>query len=77
MRFAAGINHTSSKPAIVSIRPKPNPEFAPEVQIELAGFSVWLSEPEATRLGQQLIEAGIAIRSAASTPEEENHDRTA
>lgn len=63
MRFHTAISATRTTPPSLSINVPPNPAYPSEVHVSFGGLSIWLTEPEATRLGQELIEAGILIRS--------------
>lgn len=62
MRFHTAVSATRTTPPTLSINVPPNTAYPPEVQISFGGLGVWLTEPEATALGQRLIEAGIRMR---------------
>lgn len=65
MRFHTAVSASRSAPPNISINVQPNPAYPPEVHVSFGGLSIWLTEQEATALGQNLIEAGIRIRNDA------------
>lgn len=66
MRFHTAISARRSTPPSLSINVPPNIAYPAEVEICFGGLGVWLTEPEATALGQRLIEAGIRMRAEAA-----------
>lgn len=65
MRFHTAISAKRTTPPSLSINVPPNPDSPAEVEISFGGLGVWLTEPEATALGQRLVETGIHMRGAA------------
>lgn len=74
MRFHTAINASRSAPPNLSIIQPPNPNYPAELHVSFGGLSVWLSETEATTLGQQMIEAGIWMRALAADVENTKED---
>lgn len=74
MRFHTAISASRSTAPTISINAPPNERYPHEVHVSFGGLSVWLTEAEATALGQRLIEAGIRIRNDAAAKQEGESD---